>query len=200
MKKTVIIFGIFMVSLLPVLVAQKASANGSTNGETSGVNVASPSDIRAYEASGWSYDLMMQKPPLPSDTGNNTVLTAEASGTTDQALYLWEEGNMPHTTDYTRNSGSYFDDPDFRPYVTSMLVPKGTEAKGAVPPLRRRGIPVPRRLHGTSSDSRNIEYPWLSVFHCGLPSETVHAGGRCPRPCACCSIRQKECGGLRHRS
>lgn len=121
-----------MVSLLPVLAAQKASANGSANGETLGVNVASPSDIRAYEARGWSYDLMMQKPPLPSDTGNNTVLTAEASGTTDQALYLWEEGNMPHTTDYTRNSGSYFDDPDFRPYVTSMLVPKGTEAKGAV--------------------------------------------------------------------
>ena len=35
-------------------------------------------------------------------------------------------------TEYTENNGSYFDDPDFRPYITSYPVPEGTEIKGAV--------------------------------------------------------------------
>ena len=38
-----------------------------------------------------------------------------------QVLYLWEEGN-----------GGYFDDPDFRPYITSFPVPEGMAVKGAV--------------------------------------------------------------------
>ena len=47
-------------------------------------------------------------------------------------LYLWEENNVPAITEYTVNSGNYFDDPDFVPYITSFPVPKGVEIKGAV--------------------------------------------------------------------
>lgn len=49
-----------------------------------------------------------------------------------QTLYLWEEGNVPATTEYTQNNGNYADDPDFRPYIVTFPVPKGTEIKGAV--------------------------------------------------------------------
>lgn len=49
-----------------------------------------------------------------------------------QVLYLWEEGNAPAETEYTENDGGYFDDPDFRPYITRFPVPEGTAVKGAV--------------------------------------------------------------------
>ena len=48
-----------------------------------------------------------------------------------QVFYLWEENNVPAETVYTENNGGYFDDPDFRPYLTSFPVPEGTGA--AVP-------------------------------------------------------------------
>lgn len=41
-----------------------------------------------------------------------------------QVLYLWEEGNAPAETEYTENDGSYFDDPDFRSYITSSRCPR----------------------------------------------------------------------------
>ena len=47
-------------------------------------------------------------------------------------LYLWDEGNVPATTEYTVNNGGYSDDPDFRPYITSFPVAEGVEIKGAV--------------------------------------------------------------------
>lgn len=49
-----------------------------------------------------------------------------------QVLYLWEEGNAPAETVYTENDGGYFDDPDFRPYITSFPVPEGTAPFTAV--------------------------------------------------------------------
>ena len=49
-----------------------------------------------------------------------------------QVLYLWEEGNAPAETEYTENDGGYFDDPDFRPYITSFPVPRhGSEGRRA---------------------------------------------------------------------
>lgn len=39
---------------------------------------------------------------------------------------------MPSQTVYTSNTGNYFDDPDFRPYITFYPVPSGTDVKGAV--------------------------------------------------------------------
>lgn len=76
-------------------------------------------------------------PPEPSASASapadgNTVASAAADPTRQQVLYLWEEGNVPAVTQYTENTGHYFDDPDFRPYVVTFPVPEGTPVKGAV--------------------------------------------------------------------
>lgn len=65
-------------------------------------------------------------------SGGDTVATAVADAHNQQVLYLWEDGNVPATTNYTVNNGNYFDEPDFRPTVTTFPVPDGTEIKGAV--------------------------------------------------------------------
>lgn len=63
---------------------------------------------------------------------SGTVLEAEPDASLSQAFYLWEENNAPAVTEYTVNDQNYFDDPDFRPYLTSYPVPKGRTIKGAV--------------------------------------------------------------------
>lgn len=68
----------------------------------------------------------------PEGGDSNTVLTASVDPHSKQMLYLWEEGNVPAVTEYTVNNGNYFDDPDFRPYLTFFPIPEGTEIKGAV--------------------------------------------------------------------
>lgn len=81
----------------------------------------------------WAQSLGINaKAELPANGNSNTVLTATADAHNGQTLYLWEEGNMPATTEYTQNNGNYADDPDFRPYLVSFPVPDGTEVKGAV--------------------------------------------------------------------
>lgn len=50
----------------------------------------------------------------------------------DEKIYLWEKVNMPKTTNYTENTGNYFDEPDFLPYITIYNVPNGTKVKGAM--------------------------------------------------------------------
>ena len=62
----------------------------------------------------------------------NTVATATVTPDQQQVLYLWEEDNAPAQTEYTVNNGRYSDDPEFRPYLTSYLVPEGVDIKGAV--------------------------------------------------------------------
>lgn len=76
--------------------------------------------------------LVAESSSAPSDAPADTVAAAEADPTRQQTLYLWEPGNVPAATDYTENSGQYFDDPDFRPYIVTFPVPEGTEVKGAV--------------------------------------------------------------------
>ena len=49
-----------------------------------------------------------------------------------QILYLWEEENVPAKTTFTKDMTGYFDDWDFRPYVTAIPVAKGVTPKGAV--------------------------------------------------------------------
>ena len=68
---------------------------------------------------------------LPKES-SDTAATAIPTPTAKQTLYLWEEDNAPAVTVYTENSGNYFDEPDFRPYLTFFPVPDGTEVKGAV--------------------------------------------------------------------
>lgn len=59
-----------------------------------------------------------------------TVRQEEISGS--NTIYLWNKENIPATTNYTKNNGNYFDDPDFVPYMTKYDVPDGTKVKGAV--------------------------------------------------------------------
>lgn len=49
-----------------------------------------------------------------------------------KTIYLWNKDNIPTTTNYTKNNGNYFDEPDFIPYMTRYEVPEGTEIKGAI--------------------------------------------------------------------
>ena len=63
---------------------------------------------------------------------NDTVLNTDADPDNIQVLYLWEEGNIPAKTKFTKDMTGYFDDWDFRPYVTAIPVRKGVTPKGAV--------------------------------------------------------------------
>ncbi len=77
----------------------------------------------------WSYDINERR--LPEPEGNATVLNTAPDLTQIQALYLWEEGNVPAQTEVSQNRNGY--DPwDFRPYLTAIPVREGTPAKGAV--------------------------------------------------------------------
>ena len=68
---------------------------------------------------------------LPEPEGNATVGNTAADPAKIQALYLWEEGNMPAQTEIPSDRRGNFDPPDFRPYVTAIPVRQGTEVKGA---------------------------------------------------------------------
>lgn len=85
------------------------------------------------ESAAWAEGLSLAGgAAAPQAGGNNAVRTAAVTPGQSQTLYLWEEGNAPATTVYTENNGGYFDDPDFRPYLTDSPVPAGTAVKGAV--------------------------------------------------------------------
>ena len=87
-------------------------------------------DFGSGKISDYSRDMMLKKLPAPS--GNETVFDTAADPDRIQVLYLWEEGNVPSRTKFTEDMTGYFDDWDFRPYVTAIPVRKGTEPKGAV--------------------------------------------------------------------
>ena len=87
----------------------------------------------AESAAAWAEGLSLAGgAAAPQAGGNNTVRTAAVTPGQSQTLYLWEEGNAPAATVYIENNGGYFDDPDFRPYLTDSPVPAGTAVKGAV--------------------------------------------------------------------
>lgn len=50
----------------------------------------------------------------------------------EDMIYLWNGDNVPTETVYTENDNDYFDDPDFRPYMTVYDVPEGVDVKGAM--------------------------------------------------------------------
>lgn len=56
----------------------------------------------------------------------------KAKANKKQVLYLWDKGNVPAQTKYTKNDGDYFDNPSFVPYLTTMPAKKGKKVKGAV--------------------------------------------------------------------
>ena len=45
---------------------------------------------------------------------------------------IWEDGKAPARTSFTPNMTGYYDEWDFRPYVTALPIPEGMEPKGAV--------------------------------------------------------------------
>lgn len=78
-----------------------------------------------------TYRLMYQKMPEPME--NDTVLHTDPDLSEIQVLYLWEKDRVPAWTRYEENkSGYYFDQPDFRPYMTAIPVREGVKPKGAV--------------------------------------------------------------------
>ncbi len=80
----------------------------------------------------WAESLGLNTEADVPENSSDTVANAAADPQNQQTLYLWEEDNVPAITEYTENSGSYFDDPGFRPYMVTFPVPEGTEIKGAV--------------------------------------------------------------------
>lgn len=117
----------------------------------------------------WAKGLGINAEVKMPETGNgNTVLSAVADSHNSQTLYLWEEGNVPATTEYTQNNGNYSDDPDFRPYLVSFPVPEGTEVKGAVLICaggafqyrsdENEGTPVAEELAGRGYQSFVVNY------------------------------------------
>lgn len=98
---------------------------GALLGSVLQVDDADADQIRAWAD---ELDTDTARPSAYADTAASAEVTPRHS----QTLYLWEEGNMPAQTSYTENDGSYFDDPDFRPYLTSYPAPEGTAVKGAV--------------------------------------------------------------------
>ena len=67
-----------------------------------------------------------------SDLTQQAVLNTKADAQNIQVLYLWENGNVPAKTKFTKSMTGYFDNWDFRPYVTAIPVKSGVKAKGAV--------------------------------------------------------------------
>lgn len=104
---------------------------------TSADTLATPDDFpKAYDygdgtLGDWSRELMLKKMPEP-ESPSDTVLNADIDPSAFQAFYLWEEGNVPAETEFTSNMTGYFDDYDFRPYVTAIPVREGVKPKGAV--------------------------------------------------------------------
>lgn len=104
---------------------------------TSADTLATPSDFPKEYNYGkgtiddWSREYMLKKMPEPANP-KDTVLHAKVDPSAFQVFYLWEEGNAPAKTKFTRNMTGYFDNYDFRPYVTAIPVRKGVTPKGAV--------------------------------------------------------------------
>ena len=103
---------------------------------SSETTVATPEDFpEAYNygdglAQNWTGG--MNNLHLPEPEGNATVMNTAPDTSRIQALYLWEEGNAPAVTEFTPNMIGYFDEYDFRPYVTAIPVREGVTPRGAV--------------------------------------------------------------------
>ena len=77
-------------------------------------------DFGSGKISDFSRNYMLKKMPEPEQ--NDTVLNTDADPDNIQVLYLWEEENVPAKTTFTKDMTGYFDDWDFRPYVTAIPV------------------------------------------------------------------------------
>ena len=78
------------------------------------------------------YDRAYMLKKLPEPAGNETVRNTVPDPSNIQVLYLWEEDNVPARTKFTADMTGYFDEYDFRPYVTAIPIREGVQPKGAV--------------------------------------------------------------------
>ena len=103
---------------------------------TSEQTLAFPNDLPSEydygtgKISDWSSSRMNHRLPEPHD--NETVLNTAPDLSQVQALYLWEIGNVPSKTEFTQDMTGYYDNFDFRPYLTAFPAKEGISVKGAV--------------------------------------------------------------------
>lgn len=74
---------------------------------------------------------MLSVTPEPTQTKNEEGNVTEPV-LQQQPIYLWNEGNIPTTTEYKENNSGYFDPPDFRPNMEYFPAKQGIQVKGAV--------------------------------------------------------------------
>lgn len=162
--------------------------------------VATPGDFPdAYnygsgKISDYSRTAMLQKMPEPA--GNNTVLNTAADSANIQVLYLWEEGNVPARTKFTQDMTGYFDDWNFRPYVTAIPVRDGVKPKGAVVLMAGGAYQFRGQLHRFAAHRRSTARAGLSDLHRRLPPVSLYAGGRCAGCGESRPLCPQKCGGL----
>ena len=135
--------------------------------------VATPNDFPAAynygsgKISDYSRTAMLQKMPEPA--GNDTVLNTAADPANIQVLYLWEEGNVPTRTKFTQDMTGYFDDWNFRPYVTAIPVREGVEPQELHPGDVVNIAPGVKHWHGAAPDS------WFSHLAVEVPGENCRS-------------------------
>ena len=132
------------ISAIENATKQKKNTNSDENKDqigdlrkgTSNATLKTPDDFpKAYDygsgkISDWSSADMLKK--LPSPQKEETVKNATIKPNCIQTFYLWEKGNVPAKTKFTEDMTGYFDNWDFRPYLTAIPVKKGIKPKGAV--------------------------------------------------------------------
>ena len=110
----------------------------------------------------YSQSMMLKKMPTPKS--NETVLNTKADASKIQVLYLWETNNVPAKTKFTKEMAGYFDNYNFRPYVTSIPVkPKGAVVLMAGGAYQFRGnytdaLPTAGALHEYGFQTFIVDY------------------------------------------
>lgn len=145
-------------------------------------------------------DYSIRNKRLPEPTGNETVLHTIPDPTRIQALYLWEEGNVPAQTEVSDTMTGYYDEPDFRPYLTAIPVQEETEVKGAVVLLAGGGFPDAGELYRHAAYGRSFAGAGFSNLYCGLPPKTLYPTRRRPGRREGRTVYSQKCRHLRHPS
>lgn len=122
-KRGIIIFIIVVIIIVGIIIGSQIYTNNNALANNEKNNSQNEETISENSTQTNSVDV--------NDYYAEEDLTVVQTGE-ERNINLWHEGNIPTTTNYTRNNGNYFDDPDFMPYMTEYPVLDGTEVKGAV--------------------------------------------------------------------
>ena len=119
MKKIgIIIFIIILIIIVGIIIGSQIYTNNNALANNEKNNSQNEETISENSTQTNSVDV--------NDYYAEEDLTVVQTGE-ERNINLWHEGNIPTTTNYTRNNGNYFDDPDFMPYMTEYPVPDGIE-------------------------------------------------------------------------